>query len=216
MAFMKFQSLTHNMLKNGSGSWNGEGRLLNIDTGIKSYGYSQASLDASSPFAATKVSKCWVEASSDIRPGNLIEDLGYDAKWFVMSSLPQITGEEIVYWDATLYRVSDYFTLQRFVPGGKDAFGRDIDPTITSLNVVDGVSVPVPTMVNPQAYGTAVQQDIIQETNKIRVAIQSKYLVQKNDRLMDKDGFCLIVENIDRYTLGIHGIHILWVDEDTR
>lgn len=216
---MKFQSFVNSNLKNGSGSWEGLPRVLNQDSGKYSYGYSQANLDASSPFAATKVSKCWIEANSDIRPGALITDRGDDTEWFVMSSRAQVTAGERCYWDATLYIVSNRFWVERFVEGAKDAFGRDLDATLTNIvfdKATGLIPAQIPAMVNPQSYGTNVQQDSIQEANKIRVAVQSKHAIQKNDRLRGADGYSYIVENIDRDSLGHNGLHILWVDEDIR
>ena len=130
-----------------------------------------------------------------------------------MTSRAQLTGEQRVYWDATLYVISDYFWVKRFDVGplGKDVNGRDRD-------ILPRLLVPtmIPTMVNPQKYGITEQPDSLQEDNKIRVAVQKKHGIKNNDRLEDIDGNCLIVKNVDRYSLGSKGLHILWVDEDTR
>lgn len=217
----KVQGFVNDFLRNTTGVWEGEGRLLNKSRtpNTYSYGYSKAALDASSPFAATKVSKCLIEANTDIVAGDWIMDRADDTEWFVMTTRKKAMSSEAAYWDATLYRVSNYFKVQRFQPSAKNAAGRDIDPAFTDI------ALNVPVMVNPQSFNTTEQQDLMVESNKIRIVLRSDLCglgvlpgasIKLGDRLMRPSGSCLIVENIDEDSLGQNGLQILWTDKDTR
>jgi hypothetical protein len=184
-------------------------RIFNVDTKRFSYGYAEVNINASSPFSRTKVHKGWLEGGSDIVEGSLIQDRLDSNYYMVMSVKKEGWKGEVAYKDVTLYYCNKTCTIQRFSEAkATNAFGRVVDSAPATLHT------NVYIMVNPQNYDEQPGKDIILENNKIKLAIQSKYGVQVNDRIVTSEGDTLIVETVDKYSLV--GIWILGVDKDSR
>lgn len=201
------------LLKNHNGVVNGEPRILNVDTGNYSYGYVEVNTEATSPFARTKVHDGLFEGDSDIRTGSLILDRSDTRYYLVMSTKAVYNGDMTAYYDSTCYYVNAICTVSRFTGGTKDFFGKDT--VATAQTIYSNVYA----MINPQSYDTNVQQDIVGQADKIKIAIKATYDIRVNDRITSPRGKSYIVENIDEDSLidqDGSGLLILYCNEDAR
>jgi hypothetical protein len=204
---LNFSKFATSIMKNSVGYYNGNPRIYNVDRSSYSIGFSRVNVDATSPFARTKVNKLWLEGGTDCQEGDLIQDR-VDGKYhLVMSLKAEFSGGAICYWDGTSYLCNATATVKRHSTTKDEFFGME---TSGFTVVATGVQI----MVNPQNFSTNDMPEMTVQTNKIKVAVQGLVGVQEKDRIITSLGDQLIVENIDKSSL--KGIWILMCDSDIR
>lgn len=207
MPILNLSKIATSIMKNTVGYVGGNPRIYNVDKDGYSIGFTAVSLDATSPFARTKVNKLWLEGASNCEEGDLIQDKADNKFHLIMALKSEFCGGAQNYWSGTTYLCNATATIQRESATEDNFFGDRVSGFST---VATGVQI----MVNPQNFSTDDQPDRSWQANKIKVAVQSKVGVKERDRVITSLGDQLVVENIDRSSL--KGIWILMCDSDVR
>lgn len=199
-------SVVKRMLKR-NGTFEGQPRIYNIDRDEYFLGYTEINTMATTAYARTKTHKAWFLGGSNVVSGDLIEDRVDLSRYLVMSLKAEYSGGLVAYLDGTLYLVTSTCTVLRYDDSEVDAFGR------TTKEWAE-VHTDVPIMVNPVALDTDSGEDKVRDTSKIKISMQTKFMLQQGDRLETSNGFRYIVRSIDEESLA--NIYSLQVDKDSR
>jgi hypothetical protein len=185
----------------------GRGRILNIDTGEYSKGYTQVNVMATSPNSRTKIHKAWFGGTSDIVEGSLIEDTAESKKYLVMSTKAEVSGEVVAFYDGTLYYANRTIDVLRQGAGTEDMFHRVTSDLTT---VYSGIYA----MVTPVRVDTVETDDQILDNNKIKIVVQATKLVHRNDRVLTSASETYKVTSVDGSSLD--GLVIIYAETDIR
>lgn len=205
---MNFANIVNSFLGSVNGVVDGKPRIYNIDRDTYTLGYTEINTQATTAFARTKTHKGWFAGATDIQNGDLLLDRADGAHYLVMSVKQEFAGGCATYIDGTLFYTNATCSIERFTDSGKDFFGRDI------VSAPEQVVAEAWIMVNPMSVSIMEQQDQILADDKIKVAIQRKFNVEEQDRLVTSLGENYKVISVDRASL--EGIDILYVDKDIR
>lgn len=196
------------MLRRNNGTVGGLPRIYNVDRAAYMLGYTEINTQATSTFSRIKTHKGWFEGTSNIQDGDLIQDRVDGKYYLVMSLKDEFTGERVAYKDGTLYYANTTCTIQRGGAGTKDAFGFEASNTFST--VATGVYL----MAQSVTLDVVEQKDQDLAKEKIKVAVQAKFGVQENDRLVTALGDTYKVVSVDKTQ--INGLWMLFVDKDVR
>lgn len=196
------------LLRTQNGAIGRTPRITNVDRGVSFYGYAEVNLQATSPVARIKQHKAWFEPDALVAEGDLILDRADGKHYLVMSLKKEVTGGVCAYIDGTLYYANATCAIERYVEAPKNAFGRQDVGTTTV--VAAGVYI----MTNSMSIDVDEQKDQVIAEEKIKVVMQSKYNVRRNDRLVSSNGDTYKVISVDRTQL--EGLWVLYVDQDIR
>lgn len=196
------------ILRNRNGVYGDLPRIYNVDRDSYSYGYTEINTMASSTFARVKSHKGWFEGEADIEDGDLIVDRADGKHYLVMALKNEVDGGISAYKDGTLYYANTTCNIERFTPGTKDAFGRE------TVNTPDVVTTGAYIMVQSVTMDVVEQKDQDIAKEKLKVAIQAKYGVLPNDRLVTALGDTYKVMTVDKTQMD--NLWMLYVDKDIR
>lgn len=185
----------------------GLGRILNVDTGQYWKGYTQVNVMATTPTSRTKINKAWFNGDTDIRNGSLIEDRAEKLQYLVMSVKTEYAGENVAYYDGTLYAVTTSISISRQGGETRDAFNR-----ISSERT--DIATDVPAMTAPMKTATYEQEDQILDNNNIKIVVQSSTDALRHDRIVTHLGEIYKITVVDKASLD--GLTILYAETDIR
>lgn len=206
---IKLASFANSFVKNTVGTINGKPRMYNVDRDVYLVGYAEVNKMATTAFSRISVNKGWFYCDpSLIQEGDLLQDKA-DGKFYLAMSLKmEVLSGESVYMDGTLYLCDSTATVQRWVEGARDSFGRPAVATPTTIYS------DVYIMTAPSNFDVMEQQDRLIAQNKIKIHLQSKFDVKPADRIVTSKGKTYKVISIDDVSL--RNIIICFVDEDVR
>lgn len=210
---MKLAKIANNFIKNSVGKISGLPRIQNIDKDTYITGYVEVNQMATTAFSRVRVNKGFFfgdTSPSNIAEGDLILDRADNKHYLVMSLKNEILKEETAYTDGTLFFCDSKATIQRFVEGTKDMFGREVVATPTNI------ATDVYIMTNPKNYDVLIQDDRPVPQDKISVYLQIKHGIQEADRIVTDTGEIFKVVSVDNSSLGKNGITLAYVDNDVR
>lgn len=196
-----------NVAKRLVGTYQNLPRILNVDTGTYTVGYTEVNTQATTAFSRVKMHKAWLAGETDIQNGSRIMDRVDGHRYIVMSLKGEYISGSIAFIDGTLMYVNTTCTIER-LNSNVDAFGRASDASFTP--VASGVWL----MINPMSTVSVEYEEVISTKDKIKVAMQSSVDVKVNDRLATEEGDIYKVDSIIRAEM--ENVVVLYVSQDSR
>lgn len=208
---MRLTKIAKNFIKNTVGKVGNLPRIYNTDKDAYIIGYAEVNQMATTAFSRIRVNKGFLFCplgSSIVAEGDLILDRADNKNYMVMSLKAEILKEEAAYIDATLFYCDTTATIQRFVEGVKDMFGREVVNTPTTI------ATNVKIMTSSMNYDVLDKPDREIAQDKIKIYVQRKHDIQEADRVVTEDGEVYKVISVNRKDFV--GIDVAYVDMDVR
>ncbi len=208
---MRLAKLAKNFIKHSVGTVARMPRIYNVDKDQYITGYAEVNQMATTAFSRIRVNKgfffCQLD-STIVAEGDLILDRADNKNYLVMSLKAEILKEEAAYVDATLFYCDTTATIQRFVEGTKDMFGREV------VNTPTDIATDVKIMTSSMNYDVLDKPDREIAQDKIKIYLQRKHGIQEADRVVTEDGEVYKVISVNRKDFV--GIDVAYVDMDVR
>lgn len=206
---IKMAAMSKAFIKNTVGTVAGTPRIYNIDKQTYIIGYAEVNALATTAFSRIRVNKGYFFcAPSDVAEGDLIQDRADLKKYFVTSTKVEMLNGECVYLDSSLFYCDTVASIERWIEGPKDTFGRATDPTPQVMYT------DLPMVTNPQTFDVLEQQDRLIANDKVRIYLQAKNLVKEADRIVANNGEVYKVLRVDKVSWP--GLIVCHVDVDVR
>jgi len=142
-----------------------------------------------------------------VTPGLVLLDSVTSSQYLVLRVFPINHKSRVVYLESMVQRINATASILRFIPGGKNSFGRDADPA-PQLIIRD-----IPAFIEAGSASLKEAPDGPHPTGKLTATIPAAD-VQVGDRITTNQQEAFQVTGVDRYTNP--GCYTLTLSPDNR